>query len=303
MSENTYDFKLLQYFLVLMDERSVTHAATRLNLTQPAVSHALSRLRVLFGDPLLVKGRERMTATSRALEVEVQVRRLLADAEALLHTRTVFDPATSAARFSVMTAEFLEHLLAPPLSRLLSSEAPGIRVEFHAADREHAHAWFEEGRIDYRVGWWPSPPQTLRFKMLFRERLVCIARKDHPFIANPTLEKYLNAQHVRTPSERTGISERAVDRAAAVLHCRVAVAMRVQGLLPLLNAVAHSDMIATVPKRMAESLADAFGLGIAALPLTDVPDGQVALYWHERTHNDAAHRWFRERLVELLKSF
>ncbi|MGZ8211065.1 MAG: LysR family transcriptional regulator [Burkholderiales bacterium] len=296
------DLKLLHYFVVLMEERNVSRAAARLDLTQSAMSHALTRLRALMGDPLLLKSQGRMIPTRYALELKERVHALLAHAESLVQRPAAFSPHTAAMQFDVMSAEYMEYLLAPKLIRLLNEEAPGVDVQFHAADREHAPAWFERGEIDFRLGWWPGPPQTLRFKLLFRERRVCLSRRDHPLV-RPGLssEDYIRADHIRIQSPRQGVSEHAVDRAVSSLHRRLRVALRVQSSLTLANAVAGSDVVATVPERFARSLVDKFQLQAVPVPLQNVPDVRMALYWHERTHKDPAHRWFREKLVELVR--
>jgi DNA-binding transcriptional LysR family regulator len=298
-----YDLKLLRYFEVLLEECSVSRAAARLNLTQPAMSHALTRLRALFGDPLLLKGRGRMTPTSRALQLREKVRALLLEAERLTAKPESFSPATSRAKFTIMSAEFVEYLLAPKLISALKAEAPRVEVQFYPADRERAPAWFERGEIDFRLGWWPGPPQALRYKVLFQDRLVCIARQNHPATRNGlSAEDFLRADHVRIQSPRTGVSEHAVDRAAAALHRRLHVAVRVQSALTLAQAVAGSDLLATVPERFARSLSEKFPLKSFRLPLANVPSVRIAMYWHERTHQDPAHRWFRHRLEELVRS-
>lgn len=298
-----YDLKLLHYFEVLMAERNVSRAATRLNLTQPAMSHALTRLRALFGDPLLVKGHGGMTPTSRALQAREKVHTLLAEAQHLIDKPGEFSPSTARASFSIMSAEFVEYLLAAKLIHVLKEEAPGIDVQFHPADRERAPSLFERGEIDFRLGWWPGPPQTLRFRLLFRDRLTCLARLNHPLVKRGlTAEDYVKADHIRIQDPRTGVSTHVVDRAAFALHRKLRVAVRVQGALALAHAVVNSDLLATVPERFARSLAEKLKLQSVRLPLPNVPDVRIALYWHERTHKDPAHRWFREKLVELGKS-
>lgn len=297
-----HDLKLLQYFVVVMEERNVSRAAARLNLTQSALSHALTRLRELLGDPLLLKSQGRMIPTRRALELEERVHSLLAQAESLVQKPAAFSPASARMKFDVMSAEYLEYLLTPKLIALLRAEAPGLDVQFHPADREHAPAWFERGEIDFRLGWWPGPPQTLRFKLLFRDRLVCLVRRNHPVVRPGfTSEDYIGAEHIRIQSPRTGVSEHAIDRAVAALHRRLRIALRVQSSLTLANAVASSDVVATVPERFAQSLVETFRLQALPLPLPNMPDVRMALYWHERTHKEPAHRWLRDKLVELVR--
>ena len=301
MNNSMFDMRLLRCFEALMAERSVSRAAQRLNLSQPAMSHALGRLRRLFDDPLLLKGHGQMNPTGRALELETQVRDLLAGADRLIRKPTAFDPATARARFVMMAPEYVEYLIAPLLVQRLQEEAPGIDVEFRTSDPEHALDWFERGDIDFRLGWLPESPQTLRFKLLFRDRLVCLARKGHPRIKGRIpAETYLQTPHVRVQKPRTWVSTRAIDQAVSSLRRRLRVALQVQNVFAVANVVAGSNFIATVPERLARSFSEKFPIQILPLPL-NVPDMRIAVYWHERTHKQAAHKWFRQLLADTAK--
>jgi DNA-binding transcriptional LysR family regulator len=301
MNNTAPDLRLLRCFEVLMVERSVSRAAASLNLSQPAMSHALRRLRELFDDPLLVKGHNEMTPTSRAIALEAPVRELLANAEILTRKPAAFSPETARIKFTLMAAEHVEALLAPRLIAQLQREAPGIDIEFRYADREQALRRLERGEIDFRLGWWLEPAPTLRYKFLFRDRLVCIVRKGHPQIQGSlSAEQFLQTPQVRILTLR-GPSHRAIDRSVSLLHRRLHVAVRVQNAYDMSNVVANSNLIATVPERQARTLSEKFALQILRLPLS-VPDMRVAMYWHERTHTQPSHRWFREHLAEIAKT-
>jgi DNA-binding transcriptional LysR family regulator len=301
MNNQAFDMRLLQCFETLMTERSVTRAAERMAMSQPAMSHALARLRRMFDDPLLLKGHGQMTATNRAIEIEAQVSEMLAAAQRLTRKPAAFVPATARIKFAIMTPEFVEYLLAPRLIQRLQQVAPGIDIEFRTSDPRPSLDWLERGEIDFRLGWWPEPPQTLRFKLLFRDPLVCLARKGHPQIhGGITTEQYLQTPHVRIQQPRTRVSAHVIDQAVHLLRRKLRIALQVQNALALSSAVADSNLIATVPKRLALALADKFPLQVLPLPL-NVPDVRIAVYWHERTHRQAAHRWFRQVLTDCVK--
>jgi DNA-binding transcriptional LysR family regulator len=292
------DFRLLRCFAALMAERSVSRAALRLELSQPAVSHALARLRRLFDDPLLLKGQGRMTPTARALELESEVRDLLAAAGRLRARPAEFLPASARMRFVVMSPEFVEYLLAPRLIAAIESRAPGIDVAFRTSDPEHATDWFESGEIDLRLGWLPDPPSSLRVKLLFRDPLVCIARRGHPRLKGRIgATQFMEAAHVRVEQPRTRVSTGAVDAAVGALGGRLRIALQVQNAFALAHAVAQSNLLSTVPQRLARAMAAHHPLQILPLPV-DVPDARIAMYWHERTHKQPAQRWFRQLLAE-----
>lgn len=302
MNTKELDFGLLQCFATLMKERSVSKSALRLELSQPAVSHSLARLRRLFDDPLLIKIRGGMAPTARALELETEVQDLLSSAERLLRKSADFLPETSRTRFTVMSPEFVEYLLAPGLVEHVEAHASGIDIAFRTSDPEHAPDWFESGEIDIRLGWVPDPPPLLRVKLLFRDPLVCIARRNPQRLKTRiSTEQYLDTAHVRVERPRTLVSTGAVDSAVAAIGGRLRIALQVQNAFALANAVAQSSLISTVPERLARVMAMHYPLQILPLPL-DVPDVRIAMYWHERTHKQAAHRWFRQLLAETART-
>lgn len=302
MNNLAYDLKLLMCFDALMAERSVSRAAERLNLSQPAMSHALARLRRLFDDPLLLKGRGLMTPTSRALQLEGQVQELLSALRRLSEQPAAFEPATARLRFSVMAPEYAEYLLAAPVALQLQREAPSVALDFRPTDPDRALDWLARGDLDFRLGWWPEPPAALRYKLLFRDRLVCAVRKGHPrFRTSLSTEDYLSAPHVRVQTPRTSVSSGAVDHAATALRRTLNVALRVQNLSVMSEVVSTSNLVATVPERLALRLQEKYPLQVLPLPLA-VPDIRMALYWHERTHKHAAHRWFRQTVSEAAKT-
>jgi DNA-binding transcriptional LysR family regulator len=284
-----------------MAERSVSRAASLLRLSQPAMSHALARLRGLFDDALLVRSKGDMVPTARALELEAEVRGILESADRLVKKPASGDPPAAGMRFSIMAAEPVEYLIAAPLMRRLAN-SPGVAVDFTPADRHHAQGLLERGEIDYRLGWWPNPAPMLRYKLLFRDRLACLARKGHPSMrGRVTLEQFLSASHVRIRSA-VGPSMQAVDDAAAAQRTQIRIALRVHGIFSLCCVVSNSELVAVVPDSLAQRLAADHPLQVLPLPIA-VPDLRNALYWHERTHKHPGHRWFRQLLTEVARTF
>lgn len=290
---------LLRCLDVLMVECSVTRAAARLNVSQATMSHALARLRQVFGDPLLIKRAGGMAPTSRGLELRTQVAALLRALGRMLEGPTVFTPALARMRFTMMLPEFVEPLLVPALISRLERDAPGVEVEFRAPDPIHAFEMLAQGSVDLRLGYWPTTATGLHYKMLSRERLVCIARRRHPRIRGRIdVEDFLAARHVRTHRERTSVSMNAVDHAVARLGTKLHVAVRVPNAYGLAHVVSQSLLIGIVTERLARHLSGIFPLQAAPLPIA-VPERRTALYWHERTHKDEPHYWFRSLVTEI----
>lgn len=295
-----FDLQLLRCFEALMSERSVSRAATKLNLSQPAMSHALARLRTMFDDPLLARGRGGMTPTTRAIGLEPKLRDALTAAYRLLEEPSVFVAAESRQEFTVMTAEYVEYLLLPSLIARLREEAPLVRVTFRSAQPERALDWLEWGELDFRIGWWPESAPTLRVKRLMRDPLVCVVREGHPLVSGAiTEEHFVTLGHV-VQSERMQSARRAVEQAVLTRHRQLNVQFKVQDALALCNVVTHSDLIGTLPERFARALAGMFPLQVLPVPIA-VPEIRQALYWHERTHKEPGHQWFRAMVSELAK--
>jgi DNA-binding transcriptional LysR family regulator len=296
------DLRLLQCFEMLMAEHSVSGAALRLNMSQPAMSRALGRLRKLFDDPLLIPRHGEMIPSPRALELLGEIREVRERMQRLLRRPDAFDPHKTRTQFSIMAPEHLEYLLAPCLLRRLSSEGSAVDVEFRPTDRERTSAMLERGDIDFRLGWWPNPVKTMRYKVLYREQLVCLAARNHPQIRGKvTATQYVSLQHARVRTYGVGASMLAIDHAVSQLGHTLRAPIRVQNEFAMSHVVSQSDLIASLPERLARKLAEQYSLQVMPLPI-EIPEIPIALYWHERTHNHPAYRWFRQLLADTAKS-
>jgi len=298
----TVDLRLLRCFDVLMTERSVSRAAQQMNLSQPAMSIALRRLRALFSDPLLLRAQGDMVPTSRALALTERVRRVLEELNALTAGSTPFTPLTSRAQFTLTAPGYIAYVLLPRLAKHLEKHAPGVHVDVRASNRERATEWLEKGEIDFRIGWIRQPPAEHRFKTLYRDNFVCLARKNHPAIPGRlTTELFCSLPHVRSMVHQRSDSGEVIDQAVEALGRRLRIPMLVQDIFTVPYIVANSGLIAAVPARFARGFAASLPLRAHRLPL-DIPDQSIALYWHERTHRDPAHEWFRTLLGKVTRA-
>ena len=292
------DRTLLRCFDALITERSVSRAAERVGISQPTMSNALARLRKLFGDPLLIRTRGEMVPTVRALELLKPVRRTLADIEEMLAEQRKFDPITSQVTITLTALEHVEYTLLPGLTQRLQREAPLVNVEMRSINPEKALDWLERGELDYRLGWVRSPPPSLRFQALFRDKFVCIVRADHPGVGDKlTLNQYMFLAHVCVRSSSRSEYWRTLNEAFLECSRRPRIAFMVQDFMVVPRMVATTDLIATVPERFARSVADQHSLRIFKPPL-DLSDICISAYWHERTHTLPVHRWFRKMLAD-----
>lgn len=290
------DLNLLVVLEALLGERSVTRAAQRVGLSQPAVSNALARLRALLDDPLLVRTAGGMEPTPRALELEQPIQHALGTIRRALSASTAFEPERSAFTFRVQSADSVELSLLPRLLEQLERSAPlvDITVTRVGATTEDD---LRSGRIDLYVGSWFNIPAGLKHHLLRHEKFACLARKGHPKIKSRlSLEAYGAAGHVLVDNG---------DRPGAVLDTVLSdkglgrrVALRTPHFLVAPLVVARTDLIATLPRGVATAFAQFLPLNVYAPPL-DAPGFPVSMVWHPRTHEQAPHRWLRQLIMDL----
>lgn len=298
------DLPALRGFCVLMDERSVSRAATRLRLSQPTMSRLLGRLRGYFADPLLVWAGGHMVPTPRALALEIEIRQVLATMDRLASPDQGFDPAKSEARIVLAAAGYLESVFLADVMASVANEAPGVTLEVRAPHRLQDTQALERGEIDFVVGWTMTPAPTLRSRLLFTDKLVCIARADHPKLRDDALsyEKYVALPQIQydVPGRITTgllLEEKLAQEGHALLR-----KFRVQNPLTVAEVVAHSELIATLPHMFAARFLKKYPLKVFDLPFR-LPQMQNRAFWHERMHSDPRSRWFRKLLAEVARDY
>jgi DNA-binding transcriptional LysR family regulator len=296
------EVRLLRTFLVLMSERSVSRAAERLGVSQPATSHALARLRTLFGDPLLLRSRQGMVATDRGGEIERIVRGLLDDYDKLVGRPDAFDPAVSKRTFVLTAPEYAEHLLMPPIFARLRAEAPNIRILVRTPDAERVYELLERGEVDLRIAWLRSAPASLRSMPLFQDRIVCIADRNHPTVRGSlTMAQYLALPHVRPFGTGRTTTGRIIDEAVERHGGQLELSFMVQSFMTIPRTIAGTDIIATLPMALAVGFGAQHPLQVLEPPL-HLPRVRYAAYWHERSQKDVGHRWFRGIVANAARS-
>jgi DNA-binding transcriptional LysR family regulator len=291
------DLNLVLALDALLAERHVTRAAARLGITQSAASHALARLRDVLDDPLLVRGpRGTMIPTARATALAPAVHRILVDLSAVLHGDATFDPATARRTFHIGSSDYVELVLIPPLVERLQRIAPNIDLWLHNLT-DHGDEALASGTFDVVVG---PPRGTARpagsfEKVLFDESFTCIMRTANPLAASKlTLPRYCAAPHLLVAPRGTPGS--LVDDALAAAGRSRRIALAVPHFLVVPYLIASSDLIATLATRVATTFADTLRL-VTMPPPFALPKFQIAVAWHERSHDDPPHRWLREQLL------
>lgn len=293
------DLNLLVVLQALLAERSVTRASERLALSQPAVSHALARLRRFFGDRLLVRTPHGMEPTPRASAMAEPLERALADLTRAVSSPGEFDPRRSRRRFHVATDDYLELILMPRLLASVWRDAPGIDVRVHGVGARSGHD-LAEGRIDFIV----DPLEVLGqlpgaySQRILDERFVCVARAGHPALAKRrlTAKAFASLSHALVaPAGRPGSI---VDTALGKLGLRRRVAIAIPHFIVAPAIIRETDAVATLPERIARTLGE--GLMMFEPPI-DLPSFTIETIWHERYHNDPAHAWLRRCIAEVAR--
>ncbi|MGH8724485.1 MAG: LysR family transcriptional regulator, partial [Burkholderiales bacterium] len=274
--------------------RSVTAAAAQLELTQPAASNALARLRAAFGDALFLRTSQGMEPTPFARELAEPVRQALTLLESALAHGPGFDPATSVRSFRFYMSDLGQIEFLPPLVERLHKLAPGVRLEAVGMEVEDIAAALAAGSLDLAMGFLRGLGPPLMRRALFRDPYVCLLRAGHP-IRNLTKREFQEASHVLA-TYRGGhhVVEEALERAGLARR----IVLRVPHFTVVPMILERSDLILTLPARVARVF-ERGGAFRSLPPPVPIPSAEVALHWHERFDADAGNRWLREQLVEL----
>ncbi|MGF1467397.1 MAG: LysR family transcriptional regulator [Sandaracinaceae bacterium] len=287
------DLNLLVALDALLAEQHVTRASRRLGLSQPATSNALSRLRALFDDPLLVRAGGRMRRTPRADELKPRVRAALSGVREVFTSQAAFDPTSAKGTLTIAISDYVGHVLVPDLVASASCSAPGLSLRFVAHGNRLDPNALAEGVPRVSVGFFFDAPRGLYTEPLFEERFACIGRRgDVP--GRLTRKRYLAMSHVLV-SQR-GLKEGYVDRALAEAGEERRVRTVIPHFLAAGAVVARSGGLCTLPSRVAKLTAERLDLQVHALPFPH-PSWPLVLVRHERFDADGETRWLRQQIV------
>lgn len=295
MDLRSFDLNLLRVFDALLRTRSVTLAAEQTGMRQSSMSGALKRLRTALNDPLFVKCGAGMAPTALALELAGPVRAGLVQITSALAAREVFVPATSKCRFVLYMSDTAQLVFLPSLLEVIRREAPGVEIHTCQCDIRQANRMMAEGSIDLAVGFFLNIDDSLHRSTLFQSPYAIIASVSHPSIQGScTLEQLAAAPHlVYRPAVG---SHRAIDEGIFELLAQFAKPRRkvleVSHGLGLAEVVARTDLVACIPRPLAELCARGNQVQVLPLPVT-MPTMTIAQYWHERVHRDGGSVWLR----------
>lgn len=290
------DLNLLGVFDAIFETRSVTLAAARFGITQPAMSNALARLRRLCGDALFVATPSGMQPTPYALEIAGSIKQALHGVESVLGHRRSFDPATSARTFRFHLTDMGQTYFLPLLLAHLRSAAPAAQVEAETLPLESLGDALAEGRIDLALGRLPRfGGASVKSKKLFVDRYDVLLRTGHPAGGRKLTRKaFLDGSHAIVRSASGG--HKVLEETLMRLQARIAI--RVTNFMVIPMILSRTDAMATVPARLAAELIRTSIFEQHPLPI-DIPTFEVSAFWHERFDGDPAIKWMQRELYEL----
>ena len=297
MDLRQFDLNLLVIFNQLLKDRHVSSTANQLGLSQPAVSNALKRLRLLLKDELFVRTARGMEPTPYALQLVTPIADTLVALENALSQRDIFDPANSERTFTLSLTDIGEIYFMPTLMGKLSLSAPGIKISTVRNTSGNLSEDMASGLVDMAIGLLPSLTTGFFQRSLFKQHYVCMFRQGHPVASNPiSLTQYKTLSHIGVTSANTGHGD------VEEWLKRKGIQRNIQLHVPHFVAVGHilqsSDLIATVPERFAQKCERPFQLETSPLPFK-IPNIAIKLFWHTKYHREPANMWLRQQLIDL----
>lgn len=294
----SFDLNLLVAFDALMRDRNVTQAASRLKLQQPAMSHNLATLRLLFQDELFVRVGQVMQPTPKAHTLSVPIQQILSQAHQALISKDQFDPLRETRTFRIGFSSELEVILMPDLIAVLRETAPGIKLLARSANPDQIHRMLDDGVVDLGVGCYDKGSTRHRHRLLFEQSLMCCYNKNLLPLDGP-LDRatYLRLQHALV-SQKDAI-EGCLDTALEKLDVKLNVAMAAPEFLTVLSAVKKTPLVATLPTRIIQRYAKIFGLTESPVPL-DLEVSPIAMVWSAHSDREPAAEWLRNQIGPLV---
>ena len=290
------DLNLLKVFNAVMTELHVTRAAQYLHMTQPAVSNALNRLRLVLKDELFIKVPSGVRPTAKALEIWPPIREALSQIRQSLEAGE-FDPKVAQVTFTIGMNDLVASLFLPRLIMLLETSAPGITIHTIPTTNSDAGMLLEQADLDLAIGVFSPPSSRLRSRSLLTSAFTAVMRRDHPLADQPlTLERYVTAEHllVTLTGEASGFMDILLQEYSLERHIRFTVNQF--SMAP--QIIAHSDLLAVLPTKIIDMSSYSSQLHLTSPPI-EISPSTIKMMWHERNHLDPAQAWLRSQLLSI----
>jgi DNA-binding transcriptional LysR family regulator len=292
-----FDLNLLIVFDAVMQDRSVTRAGSRIGLSQPAMSHALNRLRHMLKDDLFVRTPDGMVPTPRAEMLAQPLRNALSEMQLALEP-VAFDPAKADRHFTLAVNNYAAVVLAPPLVAAVTAAAPSVRLDLRPSGTLDLFQQMDRGDLDLVLGRDDDPVERFARTDLLEDPFVMVMRRGHPAIRrklSPAAFAALPHLEISSSGEDTGF----IDRWLAKNGCQRHIALRAP-YLSAASVLVQSDFVATLSRRIAQEFVRNHPLEIRQPPY-ESPRVRTTMLWHRRLDRHPAHHWLREIIVSLAK--
>jgi DNA-binding transcriptional LysR family regulator len=299
MTERRIDLNLMNVLYTVLDEGSVTRAAHRLSLTQPAVSNALGRLRHIMQDELFIKIPGGVEPTAKALEIWPDLEAAMDKIRAIAMPME-FQPSSTSLTFNLALTDTLVSRVLPVFTARFLQKAPLAKMHFHVHSNPSSINGLERGALDCAIGMFPSVDADLEIEALFSDRYVCITRRDHPSLSAPfSKEAFLSTRHVliKQAAGQIGIVDKWLEDVGGSRE----IALVVNQAEEAIEIVRCSDLAAAVPLSFVDVSPSRGDLQASPLPFEN-QDIVYKMAWHRRTDRDPARSWLRKLLRDTVKA-
>jgi DNA-binding transcriptional LysR family regulator len=289
------DLNLFVVFNAIYTERGITRASKALNLSQSAISHALSRLRDVTGDSLFIREGNTVTPTAVAHDLVGPIRRALAEFEGSLSQLKTFDPKFSKREFKIGIHRLIEMTAIPELMNEIRTTAPNVTISAVRHHRADFQMLLTTGALAAVVDTHLPLAHNIHHQYLGSGKLVVIARQGHPSINGRTsMETYLSQDHILASSRTDGIEPE--DEELSRLGLQRRIKLRCQDYITACKTVSKSDMLLTIPDGFVRGVNEMFGNQVVPFPI-EMPAQDIFLYWHASVQNDHANSWLRQQII------
>lgn len=297
-----YDLDLLRYLQVLIEEESVSVAARRLKISEPAMSRNLAKLRTVFADPVLVQSGRRMSASTFAAGILDRVQEVVRAADSLIETRALADLATMSPAFTIRANDLLIASIGLPLLQALKQECPGCEMTWSPETNDTPLEPLRQDTVDLYIGATDMMRSEIRRQTLFRDSMCGVVRKGHPLLDAPvTPERMVKYEYISV--SRRGRARGPIDWALRDHHGLTRrVAMVIPHYHTMIESMRTTDLVLPLPRTVVENVSvEALGLATFEIPLP-LPFIEAYQAWHPRRDTDPVHRWLRETLFRVSRS-
>jgi len=289
---------LLECFRVLVEEKSVSRAAERMDMSQPGMSNVLARLREALGDPILIRSGNGMLPTPYAMEAANCVQNALDEIYRIIEQKMEFSPGNARTKFRIACLDGISILAFIPIVKEIRRLAPNIEIFMNSLSNLSVKKPLEEGEIDLAIGYFMNLPPGLYTSKLIDDNIACmVSRNNKKLIKNLDIHNYIHAHHCFSTLNHGALTtvELMVNRALHNLGVQRKSWMKVPYLNLIAEVVANTDLVSALPSKLIYMYSKRIEVELLDIPL-DIPSYALSMVWHERTHKSKAHVWLRDQI-------